>query len=986
MYSTYKKTVEIKPVKWFCNKLNHNAPQINNPKEEKSVYKPLRFFYLLRDDIFASKDRTKFFDFIIPVIPVMDGSNAYDQFIKHLKDGGVFELFNNSFLREFSLYIDDMRILKNIYNEFMIYYNRLKIIKPSPDKMLAMIAYKNLFPSDFSDLQLRKGFVFALFDNKEMFKLQRKLEIEKQIEEVQRTIDDAKNEHLESLSEWDIIYQSKKNKLSHYQHDAIAQLEEESTIRKAAIDNRLNGRINIYEKRIIDLKLAITRVTNEPLKELITRENIDEVFSLSIENAIGKKSSFIDVRGNAYFDLLKYLLRNGYIDETYSDYMTYFYPNSLSQADKQFLLSVSNQTKLEYSYPLNEQDKVIERLNILSFDNPEILNFSLMFYLLENQTSYSVYIEAFYRQLQQTENFDYIQEVFIYSSEWKTDDKRLELFVNQLNSLWGEFLCSIINNVEFQEICRDRFILLSLYNTPDDSLEKVNIDNCLTEFISNKKDFLNITEPNINQLISRFQLLGVAFTEIDYEISDKDLFEAVYQNSLYKLVFTNISQMLINKYELDVSNDFRRKNYTLILSFPKSPLEKYVSANINEYLNEIFSNCNGEIADDEKAVIILLNNKDVTPDNKEKYINSLITVLENLTDITDETVWKLLIQHSLIKNSEKNVIEYFIHCNQKLPDDLVDFINSNSGQYDYSEIRSEYTDEIQSAFFNSILSCNEINNVHYREILTSLKRVYRKTGFSIEGIDTDKVLILIDTMIIGMHSDSLPFIREHYPDTVINYVEKGIVVYIEILNDELFDFDEMVAMLSVNISDAQKLELLRFTDKPVSIANHNYSDTVKAYILENNFDDSDLAILLKNYPNEESATKEMIKVITVRDAKTIFNANLPLSTELFESIFIDPKIDIDIKMSLFASALPLLNEEQCKRYISQFDSEGNYLSLFDGKRPKIQKNDISERVLSVFLENGWITKFEPDEKEVDFYRVIGRKNRSSIGHDVDFID
>lgn len=69
-------------------------------KENKKV---LRFFYLLRDDIFISKDRTKFFDYIIPVVPVVDSSNSYDQFISHLKKGGVFEKFNESFLQGLSL-------------------------------------------------------------------------------------------------------------------------------------------------------------------------------------------------------------------------------------------------------------------------------------------------------------------------------------------------------------------------------------------------------------------------------------------------------------------------------------------------------------------------------------------------------------------------------------------------------------------------------------------------------------------------------------------------------------------------------------------------------------------------------------------------------------------------------------------------------------------------------------------------------------------
>ena len=43
--------------------------------------RPLKFFYLLKDDIFTSKERTKFFDYILPVVPVLDGSNSYDKMI-----------------------------------------------------------------------------------------------------------------------------------------------------------------------------------------------------------------------------------------------------------------------------------------------------------------------------------------------------------------------------------------------------------------------------------------------------------------------------------------------------------------------------------------------------------------------------------------------------------------------------------------------------------------------------------------------------------------------------------------------------------------------------------------------------------------------------------------------------------------------------------------------------------------------------------------
>ena len=186
-----------------------------------------------------------------------------------------------------SLYIDDMRLLKNIYNAFVIYYNRLNTIELDYNKMPAIIAYKNLFPRDFSDLQLNQGFIYTLFSKKDEF-------IQGEIIGIQKKIQEKEN----------IITSSKRN----YNWDR-------------------------YED-----------------DELITRDNIIDIFSITSKNEIGHETSFNEIKGSEYFDLLKYLIRNGYIDETYSDYMTYFYENSLSRIDKAFLCSITHKKTKDYIY------------------------------------------------------------------------------------------------------------------------------------------------------------------------------------------------------------------------------------------------------------------------------------------------------------------------------------------------------------------------------------------------------------------------------------------------------------------------------------------------------------------------------------------------------------------------------------------------------------------------------------------------------------
>lgn len=292
-------------------------------KEGKKV---LRFFYLLRDDIFDSKDRTKFFDYIIPVVPVVDGSNSYDQFISQLKSAGTFEKFDKSFLQGLSLYIDDMRLLKNIYNEFVIYYNRLNITELDCNKMLAIIAYKNLFPRDFADLQLNQGFVCTLFSKKDKFVENEVSEIKREIEEIRSKISSYKAEHLISMRELDAVFADKylsgydlrrqnDNDLSEFITKHLSgSSKDEYLHRRQMLEEKLDGNSDKLSQEILRLEQNIVEFNDKHLHQIITRENIDSVFSISNTNEIGITTNFNDIKGSEYFDLLKYIIRNGYIN------------------------------------------------------------------------------------------------------------------------------------------------------------------------------------------------------------------------------------------------------------------------------------------------------------------------------------------------------------------------------------------------------------------------------------------------------------------------------------------------------------------------------------------------------------------------------------------------------------------------------------------------------------------------------------------------
>ncbi|WP_337960068.1 hypothetical protein [Leuconostoc mesenteroides] len=68
----------------------------------------MSFLYLLKDDMFDSKDRKKFFDFIIPVLPVINASNPYEKLKEILESSGKFD---NGRLQELT---EHCKLLKNL--------------------------------------------------------------------------------------------------------------------------------------------------------------------------------------------------------------------------------------------------------------------------------------------------------------------------------------------------------------------------------------------------------------------------------------------------------------------------------------------------------------------------------------------------------------------------------------------------------------------------------------------------------------------------------------------------------------------------------------------------------------------------------------------------------------------------------------------------------------------------------------------------------
>jgi len=933
---------------------------LQRKKDNKSV---LRFFYLLRDDIFISKDRTKFFDCIIPVVPVVDSSNSYNQFISHLEKNDLLSEFNEGFLQGISLYVDDMRLLKNICNEFLIYYNRLNTTELDHNKMFALITYKNLFPRDFSDLQLNKGFVYALFDNKRTFVDSTCSVLQSRINALKRRISDANTEFITSQGELDTIFNPKKNR---YPYTLNATDQADYDRRLQAISDKNSNAIQKLEEELAAAEKELQQIECASFASVITRENIDEVFSLTVTNEIGIENDFSEIKGSEYFALVKYLIRNGYIDETYADYMTYFYENSLARIDKTFLRSVTDKKAKPYNYELKSPQMVFSRLQPNDFDQEETQNFMLCDYLLSEKSN-SEHLAHFISQLRKSKAYAFVSQYFNFTSQ-------MSRFIQVFNKQWPSLFMDMQADHGFSKEQLRLFSVHTLHFVDSTTLDKVNENAVLTEYINEANDYLAIKSPQVEKLISAFKQLNVCFPEIDYDCSDEGLILAVYENNLYELNFGNIAMFLKNVWDIDSLEDIIHKSYTIISSNKTSPLYKRVDSNMSEYVDIILQECNGKIIDDECVAIDLLNCTDISKSQKEKYIKSLITPLHELSSVKDHSIWASLLGTDILVRSEQNVLDYFCLADG-LDSGLICFINGANHLLDFSPANISLTEEQNLSLFNKTVVCNEILDAQYASMLNSLHRYYK--AFNIPNIQESKVNILIRDNIVRMNPDTLKYMRTEYPAVVSFFIKKNIDEYKRMMNSDLFIQAELLEILSWDIADDIKLELLEYSDDEISIVGKNYSTQVCVYILTHNLAQEDMNVLYKSYGEQQAEIQEIIlENATTNIERIILNPNAA-ATSLKEKLIIDSNLVFEKQVDLFVAMLPHIGQTEACKYLSALNLH-EYVRIFDShSKPKFEMSQQNENILDAFKQKGWIFEYIEDESRPDYYKIRRREPRKN---------
>lgn len=922
---------------------------INNSEQ---IERDIKFVYAVKDEIFYNEqERTKFFDFVIPIIPYINATNSKEKLLEFFKD----EVKHN-FLYDISLYISDMRLLKNIYNEYKIYSINLNS-QLDKTELLAMIIYKNFEPQDFEKLHKYEGLVYDIFKKKSEYVRTVIANLNIKIETIKSKIEEIDNEFQENIIELRKIYLLKivenfsnqfrgnilipnlnlnlKTALEDENFELIRNCKEigfeeyrhSTKLDFSNIENEINSKYS-YQQR----EQFILDKTNNKKDELLNQINqlkdeINEIENYSIKKIINiyKDINIFDEKFEKK-ELLKYLISYGHINKDYDIYMSNFFGISISKNDHDFLLNIKNNgSHFDFNYELNNLEEIlkIERLEVGELKKEAILNFKLIAYIIDNKSLYpKQYIQIF----KQLSNESEVSKEFIfdYLDTYESLNNFIKGIVKYYPSIWQHIIIS--NNFTVNQ--QEKYFYSFLDNLESDDILKLNINNTLKNYMKSKTEFEHIPNDSFNKkLITVIEKLNIKF-KLFKEYKEKITpFRFIYENNFYELNQQMIDYIVYveSAYDSTVYDSLGKAHYTTILNSKAENLKQYIVNNISEYIENINLNIDTNIEETENTILKLLNinNEDLNQESKIKIIKHQEIKISKLNLLEEKELWHEILEENKLISSWENVTDYYNYA-ETLNNSLIKYLNREDNSKELFNIRIDNKYKEQHPNFNTkllrkLIECNDFDLVSYINLVKN--NGYHYEDLDLSKLDEEKTNVLVNDVILKFGNVNFKLLKENTNNQHILFLEKNINKFIEEYTSFSIDCDDITKLLESNISDRNKKDIIELIDYDLII-------TPKiAKLIYSNVDKS----IVKSY----QYIKNMISQLEATESKV--NLLVEQQNELDD----DKLIDI----------LELMPDEYSK------------IAKLDGKQTLLSAKDYNKRFIKLLHSRGFITLDKPEKKD-----------------------
>lgn len=799
--------------------------------ENAGVKRTIRFLYALRDDMFANTDRTKFFEFIVPVIPIINSSNSIDMVLEQGKRLSLDGRLNRQFLREVSRYLNDLRLIQNIFNEYAVYVANLETDGENvldANKLLAVLIYKNVFPRDFEDLHRSRGNLWQILDRHKDLIVSGEAACKAQIEHFEQLLEVAERQVPADLLELRRIYaMALVEKLpSHPTHVAAQSqswVEIASLAKSDAFDEIITSQnikclyaqsyqqtvaittlqsevdaLRTYQQRkgeiahrAVEFKASTARLLRELRAKSagLRAAKFNEIIQLGAQ---GLDDLFTEFGDSAA--LARFLILEGHLDDTYYQYTSLFHSGRLSPNDNKYLIQIRGFVNPEPVFQIDNPKEVVAAMRDEDFRQNYVLNVKIVDCLLGDPTAYAPQVAKMLDHL--ASRFEHCEEFF--SSYYATGTKVPELVSGMVRN-WTGFIPAIIVGSR-----RLNHVAQVIAHLPDRTLQT------LPETYPGISQFVSDHLPQILALgidfdPSRLKALDIEMTKLQSVERFPGTARFLFEEGLYKLTVDNLEFIFQTVLGTSNADALRTRHHTTVLETADDALTSRIEDSFADYVKDVLLKLPHNTLESLAAVKSIIGREDVDFDDRSAFLRQQTALLPDITDAPDR-FHTVLFQLGRIDPTWKNCLG-FLGGETFDADSLTAFLNLAhvAAALSTQDIPNDDESHVLRRF---IIDNNELEDAAYHSYVRGLSRPFKKFP---SALGPEKLTILINEGKIVFSKESLDFLEDRH-DLQLRFVVRNLEQYLA--DPATFDLAEdfREELLGQDIRDSYRLAIIQSMD------------------------------------------------------------------------------------------------------------------------------------------------------------------------------
>ena len=291
-------------------------------------------------------------------------------------------------------------------------------------------------------------------------------------------------------------------------------------------------------------------------------------------------------------------------------------------------------------------------------------------------------------------------------------------------------------------------------------------------YIKNYRDFfiIHVDNKKKQKLVEK---LGVVFKNISPNSPAQDL-TFLMQNSYYEINIEML-KIIIPKDKFD-QESFNSKNYSYLKNSGLNNIVEYIEEEINTYVEKILLELKGNTREELEEYTILLNNSKLNIKLKDKLIQQIETIVDDISTITGLDEAHLLFQYSKVRPTWENVQTMFANDEDSLSSSVITFLNQENNAIVLSKNRMTTTANengvgIYSKFCKALIHEKSINDESYKLFLSSIPWCYN--SFDSSSISHERMKLLIESNKINKVVAGYDFLRQNYKGLNVQLIAKA---------------------------------------------------------------------------------------------------------------------------------------------------------------------------------------------------------------------